>query len=146
MKKTTILMALALFTLVNLLSCSLLEREELVLKNDNAGVDDQTGDQPDDEVKSYTCPIVLTPKPGTYAHDIAITLSSDLKGAYIFYIIDEKPINVTSPDRGYIQYKGPIELKRDGTSLYIATFTQHGEKGSSEVKTAEYHINYSPVR
>lgn len=75
---------------------------------------------------------------GTYNEDINITLSSEIEDAVIYYTLDD-----SEPNKNSSIYNSPLEIKKDGTSIYIKAFLVNNHALDSEITTSYYKIDYS---
>lgn len=75
---------------------------------------------------------------GTYNEDISITLSTEVEDAVIYYTLDG-----TEPTKNSLVYNYPIEIKNDGTSMYIKAILINNKDISSGITTSYYLIDNS---
>jgi hypothetical protein len=75
---------------------------------------------------------------GTYNSDIDLTLVADSKEAIIYYTLDGSEPSETSA-----VYSAPINIKTNGTRLYVNAMSKDPTTGLSEVTRSFYKIDYS---
>lgn len=88
----------------------------------------------------YSNPIacVFSRLAGTYNNDLKLELSTPTEDATIFYTMDG-----STPTTESFVYNEPIDIKGNGTNIFIATLVKSKESKFSNISYAYYKIDYS---
>lgn len=89
-------------------------------------------------ITEKTLPPTFNLLAGTYNSDIDLTLVADSKEAVIYYTLDGSEPSETSA-----VYSDPINIKNNGTRLYVNAMAKDPKTGLSEVTRSFYKIDYS---